>query len=115
MRQHFPRARGATSMMKDVSGAYSLEQLLAEHHWVPRLARRWVSDADDADDRVQETWLAASHRPPASGAPARPWLATVTRNAAATVALARRRRNVREAEAELARDPAAMPDEMVAR
>jgi RNA polymerase sigma factor (sigma-70 family) len=101
-------------MSKDVSDTYSVEQLLAEHRWVHRLARSLVGDADDADDLVQETWLAAVRRPPAAGAPARPWLATVARNEAATFGLARRRRKAREAEAERARDPAEVPEDLVA-
>jgi RNA polymerase sigma factor (sigma-70 family) len=102
-------------MGNDVSEAFALEQLLADHRWVGRLARRLVGDRDEADDVVQETWLAAVRHPPTAGAPARPWLATVARNAAATLALARRRRQAREAQAELPRDAGESPEDLVAR
>jgi RNA polymerase sigma factor (sigma-70 family) len=102
-------------MGNDVSGAFALEQLLADHRWVGRLARRLVGDRDEADDVVQETWLAAVRHPPTAGAPARPWLATVARNAAATLALSRRRRQAREAQAELSRDAGESPEDLVAR
>jgi RNA polymerase sigma factor (sigma-70 family) len=101
-------------MGNTVPGAYSVEQLLAEHRWLHRLARSLVGDAD-ADDLLQETWLAALRHPPAAGLPARPWLATVVRNASATFALARRRREARELDAEQARDPADLPEDLVAR
>lgn len=55
---------------------------LADLPWLQRLAVALASDADEADDLVQDTLIAAWRRPPADHAqPLRPWLATVLRNA----------------------------------
>jgi RNA polymerase sigma-70 factor, ECF subfamily len=62
------RARGA-----------GLEDLLAQSDWLGRLAHRLASPAD-ADDAVQDTWLAAQRAPPDPARPPRPWLAEVLRN-----------------------------------
>jgi RNA polymerase sigma factor (sigma-70 family) len=62
------RARGA-----------ELEDLLAHSDWLTRLARR-LTGAADADDAVQETWLAAHRSPPDPDRPPRPWLTGVLRN-----------------------------------
>ncbi len=57
-------------------------QALLEHlEWVRRLARGLIAHPQDAEDLVQETWLAATRRPPRPG-PLRGWLAQVVRNAA---------------------------------
>lgn len=57
-----------------------IETLLAETAWVRALAARLTGSAEEADDLVQETWVAALRRPPTSDGPVRPWLATVVRN-----------------------------------
>lgn len=57
--------------------------------WLRTLAQKL--GADDADDLVQETWLAAVRHPPDRRRPLRPWLAQVLRNAL----LMRRRTEVR--------------------
>ncbi len=57
-----------------------LEQLLTESRWVRALAQRLASPGHDADDLVQDTWLAAMRCPPGSTADLRNWLATVLRN-----------------------------------
>jgi len=49
--------------------------------WLRRLAARLVDDPAAADDLVQETWLATLRSPPDPDRAARPWLATVLRNA----------------------------------
>src|SRR5262252_7358082 len=57
----------------------SPEELLAHAAWLRRLAASLVQPAD-ADDLVQQTWLAALRRPPRAEGSVRPWLATVLRN-----------------------------------
>ncbi len=61
---------------------YSAEELLAQAGWLGALARTLVADPGEADDLVQETWLAALKRPPMGDRPLRPWLARVARNLA---------------------------------
>ncbi|QDU65547.1 sigma-70 family RNA polymerase sigma factor [Engelhardtia mirabilis] len=58
-----------------------IEALLEQGAWLRRAARDLVRDGGEAEDLVQETWLAALRRPPGADRPARPWLATVLRNA----------------------------------
>jgi RNA polymerase sigma factor (sigma-70 family) len=74
----------------------TLEELLAHAGWARRLARRLTADADDAEDLLQETWIAAAHRPPTSDRPLRPWLAVVLRNLWLKRKVAARRRAARE-------------------
>ncbi len=62
------------------SNAVPIEALLAESDWVRRLAESLVHDKTVADDIVQQTWLAALKRPPATDRPLRPWLRTVVEN-----------------------------------
>jgi RNA polymerase sigma-70 factor (ECF subfamily) len=74
----------------------SLDVLLANAGWMRRLARRLARDEGEAEDLVQETWLAALRRgtgdePPAS------WLARVLRNLASKAERSRRHRRSREA------------------
>ncbi|MEM8710586.1 MAG: RNA polymerase sigma factor, partial [Planctomycetota bacterium] len=47
--------------------------------WLTALARTLTRDGADADDLVQEAWMAARSSPPPRGGPNRPWLATVLR------------------------------------
>ncbi len=74
----------------------TLDELLAHQGWARRLARRLTADVAEADDLVQETWVAASRRPPASDRPLRPWLAVVLRNLWINRRAAARRREVRQ-------------------
>ncbi|HEY0709797.1 MAG TPA: sigma-70 family RNA polymerase sigma factor [Polyangia bacterium] len=60
-----------------------LEGLLKDARWLAALARQLAGG--DADDLVQETWLAVLRSPPDPGRSARPWLSRVLSN------LARRR------------------------
>lgn len=58
----------------------SPEELLAHAGWLQALARRLCGDSPDADDMVQNAWVAAlTHPPPRSGA-TRAWLAAVLGN-----------------------------------
>jgi RNA polymerase sigma factor (sigma-70 family) len=98
-----------------MSPRYSIGELLTQRGWLRRLARGLVGDPDEADDLVQDTWVAALKNPPASNAPALPWLAAVARNTTAKRALAARRRSARDAEAEASRCPVVSPDELLER
>jgi RNA polymerase sigma-70 factor (ECF subfamily) len=57
-----------------------IDALLSQADWLHRLARCLVHNRPDADDLVQETWVAAMRSPPEAGRPARPWLNQVMRN-----------------------------------
>src|SRR5688572_26897750 len=69
------------------------EALLAEARWLRRLATSLIGE--EAEDLVQETYLAALRSPPAGDRPLRPWLARVLRN----FAHLRHRRRARAARA----------------
>jgi len=62
-----------------VGQAPSAEQLLADASWLRRLAERLAGEGE-ADDLVQETWIAAWKRQPDAARPLRPWLAKVMRD-----------------------------------
>lgn len=92
------------------------EALLQHSSWISVLARRLVRG--EAEDLVQDTWLAALNRPPTSGVPLRPWLERVVRNLASKRLRGDRHRSDREFRAggegrEL--PPLPTPDELVAR
>jgi RNA polymerase sigma-70 factor (ECF subfamily) len=78
------------------------EALLAHAGFLEGLSRALVVEAADAEDLVQETWLAAIRRPPrngarpADGAASRAWLVRVMKNLAATLYRRDTRRRVRE-------------------
>ena len=57
------------------------EQLLQHSQWAQSLARHLVGDAAEAEDLVQDAWMAALKGPPPEGA-IRPWLGGVMRNLA---------------------------------
>jgi RNA polymerase sigma-70 factor (ECF subfamily) len=73
-----------------------LPELLAQAAWAQRLAHSLVRDPDDAGDLVQETWMAALHRPPEARTGLRPWFATVLRRQRARQLVSSRRRAERE-------------------
>ncbi len=50
------------------------EQLLADAAWLKRLAVSLAGNEVDADDLVQESWIAAWKRKPDTERPLRPWL-----------------------------------------
>jgi RNA polymerase sigma factor (sigma-70 family) len=92
------------------------EALLAHADWLRRLAAGLVRGDGDAEDLVQETWLAALRSPPdAEGSP-RGWLAEVLRNARRMRARADGRRGRREAELGRLGEPAMpSPEALLAR
>jgi RNA polymerase sigma-70 factor (ECF subfamily) len=81
--------------------------------WLKSLATRLANDRDDADDLVQEAWIAAWRRQPDATRPMRAWLTKVVRDLAGMKRRSDRRRAVRDARTEDAQAPAT-PEELVA-
>ena len=75
----------------------TVQAMLAHADWVQKLATALVGKSD-ADDVVQETWLATMLSPPQSGTNVRGWLATVVQNFARQRQRTERRRRAREAQ-----------------
>ena len=96
--------------MADVPSA---EQLFQDIAWLKSLATMLANDRDDADDLVQEAWIAAWRRQPDATRPMRGWLTKVVRDLAGMKRRSERRRVARHAVADDAQAPAA-PDELVA-
>ena len=103
-----------SSAMDDFQEDAQLRQVTAEMAWLRRLARALLRD-QDAEDLVQDAWLAAAERPPAEDRPLRPWLGGLLRNLAKMRARARRRREAREAKAAELVEPATTPNDLVER
>lgn len=82
--------------------------LLAHASWVRKLARSLVADPSEADDLVQETWVAALRGGYREDVAPRSWLAAVIKNLAAQRRRGRAARDSRERSA--ARDEA-LPDD----
>ncbi|MGE5185645.1 MAG: sigma-70 family RNA polymerase sigma factor [Acidobacteriota bacterium] len=93
--------------------APSAEQLLQDLAWLKSLATRLAHDRDDADDLVQEAWIAAWRRQPDATRPMRAWLTKVVRDLAGMKRRSDARRAARHAAADDAQVPAA-PDELLA-
>ncbi len=87
----------------------TIESLLAQAGWLDALARRLVADPHEADEIVQETWIAAIQHPPHLSVPVRSWLARVARNFALQRGRSESARRKREQS--LARDEARSVDE----
>jgi RNA polymerase sigma factor (sigma-70 family) len=92
-----------------------VEELLAEAAWLRELAVRLAGDADAADDLVQETWMAAMRGAPERRESARPWLATVLRNAWRMRARSEGRRSAREQAAAVLGDEVPTPETLLER
>ena len=88
------------------------EMLLADAAWLKRLAVTLAGNADDADDLVQESWIAAWRKKPAADRPLRPWLAKVIRDLAKMRRRGAARRVAREDRAADEREPQA-PDALL--
>jgi len=89
----------------------SLQELHAQGPFLKRLARALVRDESEAEDLVQETWLAAlkgSHGP-RDQEEARGWLARLLRNRARSTRRGAARRRARELAFGSARGGAAVP------
>jgi RNA polymerase sigma factor (sigma-70 family) len=87
------------------------KQLLADAAWLRRLASSLVGESD-ADDVVQESWIAAWRKRPDEDRPIRPWLARVVRDLAAMRRRSEQRRHMREARLEDDRE-SPTPDAML--
>src|SRR5262245_39013119 len=66
--------------MTQQSTPVTIEALLSQSDWVKRLAYSLTRDAAEADDLVQETWLAVAQHPPAHDSNLKSWLRTVMKN-----------------------------------
>src|SRR5688500_8487839 len=88
-----------------------IEALLGEMAWARRLARRLALGDADADEAVQDAWVASLRHPPAPDRPVRPWLAQVLRRQLWNRWRGERRRQRREREAPI-ESTAASPDEL---
>jgi len=91
------------------------EQLLADAAWLRRLAASLAGNAADADDLVQESWIAVWRRRPEADRSLRPWLAKVVRDVAGMTRRSERRRVAREQAAVDPREvvsPAAMLEQV---
>ncbi|MBV8760810.1 MAG: sigma-70 family RNA polymerase sigma factor [Deltaproteobacteria bacterium] len=94
--------------------ADDVASLLAHADWLRDLARKLVGGAD-ADDAVQETYVAALRSPPDPDLPAKPWLARVLRNASRMSHRSAARRTRREDAVTQIATPPSSADETVAR
>jgi RNA polymerase sigma-70 factor (ECF subfamily) len=83
--------------MGRVPGSDDVDGLLAQAEWLRGLAG-YLVHGGDADDVVQETWVAAMRSPPEASRPVRPWLAQVLRNVIRMDARGAARRRAREEE-----------------
>jgi RNA polymerase sigma factor (sigma-70 family) len=91
----------------------TVEALAAHLGWARRLARSLIHVVEEADDVVQEAWIAAWRRPPSTDGPLRSWLGRVLLNRARNRLRGDRRRAERERGAEVAESPT--PEELTAR
>ncbi|HEY6034001.1 MAG TPA: sigma-70 family RNA polymerase sigma factor, partial [Kofleriaceae bacterium] len=73
------------------------KQLLADAAWLRRLASALAGESD-ADDVVQESWIAAWRKQPDGDRPLRPWLAKVARDVVGMRRRGERRRLARDAQ-----------------
>jgi RNA polymerase sigma factor (sigma-70 family) len=89
--------------------------LLGEAGWLERLARSLASDRAEADDAVQETWLAAMRSPPDPDRPVRPWLRRVLVNALRMRHRTRKRRETHEQETEPFIEQVRTPEQLLER
>ncbi len=95
-----------------MSDGPTAEQLLADADWLKRLAIRLAGNADDADDLVQESWIAAWRRRPDQSRSLRPWFTKVVRDLALMRRRADGRRTVRDQAWEDSREDAS-PEELL--
>src|SRR5262245_58257829 len=70
---HFAGSGVLSGMSNQSVARLRPEDLLADAAWMRRLARALLGDPHDADDIVQDTWLAALRHPPEGGRAVRPW------------------------------------------
>jgi len=75
--------------------AATLESLMAQSHWIRALAIRLVGNPSDADEVVQDVWLAAVRKPP-TAQNLRNWVRTVARRVTERRSRGDARRKTRE-------------------
>jgi RNA polymerase sigma factor (sigma-70 family) len=92
---------------------FDVTALLAEADWLSRLARSLVGN-DDADDIVQETYVAALRTPPDPDRAPRPWLRRVMVNVVRMRHRGRVRRDARETAVAIA-EPVRTPEQLLER
>ena len=68
--------------MTDSRPSVDFNELLAHADWVRAVARELAGNSAQADDLVQDTWVAALHRPPREAGNLRAWLQRVLSNQA---------------------------------
>ncbi len=90
-------------------------ELLAHAAWLRGLAAVLARNDLDADDVVQETWLAAIRTPPDAHRPPRPWLSQVMRNVARMARRAGQRQRVRDRDSDVAPDESSSAEELLER
>jgi RNA polymerase sigma factor (sigma-70 family) len=102
-------------MQRSVGPNPSLARELLRHaEWTRRLARHLLADPTQAEDAVQDVWLAALRRPPRLDRPLAPWLRSVLHNRVLNRQRGDRRRQVRESGAPVASETAS-PEELLSR
>ncbi len=104
-------------MNQDSSLFPSIEQLLSDQSWALRLARRLANSHADAEDLVQEGWVAVMRTAPSYRQGLRPWLTETLRHLASNQRRSERRREGRHAEnaVMVASTVVPSPEEMVGR
>ncbi len=91
------------------------EELLTHRAWLQAIARSLLGDASQADDVVQETWVAALKRPPRNEGDGRAWLRRVAHNLAYRTHRGDRRRGKRERAAARPERVGATPESLLER
>jgi len=91
------------------------ERLLRHAGWMKRLALRLVTDEAQANDILQETWLAAVRTQPRNPEASKPWLRKVLRNFAFRARKRDQDRHRRERRAARPEKTSTTPDELVER
>src|SRR4051812_4903450 len=111
-----PTGRGPRGVlgMSISDGSVLPEALLEQRAWARRLARRLADGEADADDLVQDAFVAGVRRPPSVDRSVRGWLATVLRNLARKHRRADRRRRARHDAVANREEAAGSPEEALA-
>ena len=64
----------------DISSTHFSESLLEHESFIQALVRGILSNEEEVEDVVQETWIKALKAPPRFGVPLKAWLARVATN-----------------------------------
>ena len=93
--------------MAQTAPTVGIAELLAHAAWARRVANYVAASSADAEDAVQDAWLAALEHPPTEASTAQPWLGAVVRNAVRARFRSASRRQQREQA--VAGTPTALP------